>query len=151
MCTNQVCKGSADNPCFSTANGNLGGDVVNAACLIFILQGGGTLIISTPTGIFTISVYFDMTAKPPAGGGGDHRAGSEDVPPIGKVKRVPKQWIADLGGEGYTSVTKEQSGNSHADLYCDPKTGDIYAISKQKGSKAVPEWVGDLKGTIWKH
>ncbi|MGX7243645.1 hypothetical protein ACWOC1_02220 [Enterococcus quebecensis] len=45
-------------------------------------------------------------------------------------KRLPNNKVKDLGGEEYTQDVKGKSGKSKADLYWNPKTGDVYSIPK---------------------
>ena len=57
------------------------------------------------------------------------------------LKRLPDNKVKDLGGEGYTQPTKAKTGKSKADLYWDPKTGDVYSIPKSGGT---PEYVDTI-------
>ncbi|EOH99484.1 hypothetical protein UAW_00636 [Enterococcus haemoperoxidus ATCC BAA-382] len=49
------------------------------------------------------------------------------------LKRLPNNKVKDLGGEEYTQDVKGKSGKSKADLYWNPKTGDVYSIPKKGG------------------
>jgi len=60
----------------------------------------------------------------------------------GKLKRMPKGKIDELGGESWTSQVKEKTGKSKSDLYWDPKTGDVYSVPKNGGP---PEWVDTVE------
>ncbi|WP_268873081.1 hemagglutinin repeat-containing protein [Acidaminococcus timonensis] len=46
--------------------------------------------------------------------------------------------IDELGGEEYTREVKKQTGKSKADLYWNPKTGNVYSVPKHGGEA---EWV----------
>ena len=59
----------------------------------------------------------------------------------GQLKRMPKRKIDELGGENYTQGLKRKVGKSHSDLYWNPKTGDVYAVPKEKGKGQEPELV----------
>lgn len=53
----------------------------------------------------------------------------------GKLKKIPKDIIDREGGEEYTQKLKRRSGKSKSDLYWNPKTGEVYAVPKKKGSR----------------
>ncbi len=72
--------------------------MVNAACLITIMLAGGTASFWIPSGWLTVTIYFDMTPKPPSDGtGGDRPYRSEDAPPASEPTRLPKAWVKHLG------------------------------------------------------
>ena len=56
----------------------------------------------------------------------------------GELKKLPKEKIDELGGEEYTREVKKQTGKSKADLYWNPKTGNVYSVPKHGGEA---EWV----------
>ena len=64
----QLNDGSSDNPCTSAASGNLGGDVINAACTLFYVLGQVRVGIRTATGAYTL-IYAFAATLPPSGGG----------------------------------------------------------------------------------
>jgi len=49
------------------------------------------------------------------------------------LKRLPNDKVKELGGEEYTQPAKANTGKSKADLYWNPKTGDVYSIPKGGG------------------
>ena len=61
----------------------------------------------------------------------------------GKLKKMPKKVIDDLGGEDYTQEVKRNTGKSKSDLYWNPKTGDVYAVPKN--GKGEAEWVDNVE------
>ena len=61
----------------------------------------------------------------------------------GKLKKILKKVIDDLGRESYTQEVKRTTGKSKSDLYWNPKTGDVYAVPKN--GKGEPEWVDNVE------
>ena len=59
-----------------------------------------------------------------------------------QLKRLPKKVINEKGGEEWTWELKKDTGKSKSDLYWNPKTGDVYSVSKHGGGE--PEWVGNV-------
>ena len=57
------------------------------------------------------------------------------------LKRLPDNKVDELGGEDYTQPIKGKTGKSQADLYWNPKTGDVYSIPKNGGT---PEYVDKI-------
>jgi hypothetical protein len=60
---------------------------------------------------------------------------------IPEYRCLPDSKIKDLGGEGYTQSIKDKTGKSKADLYWNPKTGEVYSIPKSGGT---PEYVDTI-------
>jgi len=74
-----------------------------------------------------------------------HNAGPDCGPPddvkISDLKRVPNYVIEQLGGEDYTSGAKAQGGKSGANLYWNPRTGDVYSLVN---GSSYPQYVDTI-------
>lgn len=55
-----------------------------------------------------------------------------------RIEKITERKIDELGGEEYTREVKKQTGKSKADLYWNPKTGNVYSVPKHGGEA---EWV----------
>ncbi len=134
--------GSTDNPCFTSASGQLGGNVISAACLNTSFGMQGFALVRTPSGDIEV-VPFVVFAKPPQGGGGSGRT-TEDGVPVGRLKKLSQTLLDWLGGENYTGPIKKAVGKSRVNLVYDPDTGRAYTVPTQKGAAGAPQWVDTL-------
>jgi hypothetical protein len=49
------------------------------------------------------------------------------------LKRLPDEYIKNLGGENYTQAIKSKTGGSKSNLYWNPQTGDVYTVPQNGG------------------
>ncbi|MDA8226862.1 MAG: hypothetical protein M0T74_04020 [Desulfitobacterium hafniense] len=54
---------------------------------------------------------------------------------------MPDDLVDKVGGEEWTSKTKQKVGKSKSDLYWNPKTGDVYSRPKKGGPF---QWINNI-------
>jgi RHS repeat-associated protein len=57
------------------------------------------------------------------------------------LRKLPDNKVEELGGEGYTQGAKKDAGKSKANLYWNPKTGDVYT---KPNASNVYQWIDKI-------